>query len=387
MAGLAPAATGVDPDRGRRRSWHEHWLGVRNRLIGSPRFQRWAAGFPLTRPIAARRTRALFDLVAGFVYSQVLSACVGLDLFRILAPGPQSIPALATRLALGEPAAERLLKAAAALDLVERLKDGRYGLGQLGAALLGNPAVTAMIAHHTMLYADLADPIALLRGELAAPQLAPFWPYANSADPAAVAPDRVRAYSALMAQSQALVAGEILDAYPLGRHRCLLDIGGGEGVFLTVAGTRTPGLRLMLFDLPAVVERAPARLAAAGLAERATVSGGNFFEGPLPPGADVISLVRVLHDHDDAAALAILQRARAALPADGRLLIAEPMSGTAGAAPAGDAYFGFYLAAMGSGRPRTPDELSDLLRRAGFRAARLLATRTPLVVRVMLACI
>ena len=44
-------------------------------------FQRFAASFALTRPIARRRAGALFDLCAGFVYSQILFACVRLKLF------------------------------------------------------------------------------------------------------------------------------------------------------------------------------------------------------------------------------------------------------------------------------------------------------------------
>jgi demethylspheroidene O-methyltransferase len=354
-------------------------------LIASRRFQRWAAGFPLTRPLARRRARALFDLVAGFVYSQVLAACVRLNLFEVLRDGPLTVPALANRLMLTEAAVERLLKAAASLDLAERMSDGRYALGHLGAALLGNPAVAAMVEHHAMLYADLADPVALLRGELAESRLAAFWTYARRDDPAAAASESVHAYSVLMAKSQALVASEVLDAYPLAGHRRLLDIGGGEGVFLTEAGARSSRLELMLFDLPAVARRASARFDAAGLANRATVHDGSFLIDPLPEGADVASLIRVLHDHDDPAALTILRRAHAALPRGGVLLVAEPMSGTPGAEPIGDAYFGFYLAAMGSGRPRTPAELSDLLRQAGFGDIRLLPTRTPLVVRLLVA--
>ena len=65
---------------------------------------------------------------------------------------------LARRVGLGDEAAVRLLKAAAALDLTEALPDGRYALGQLGAALRGNPGLAAMIEHHAMLYADLSDP-------------------------------------------------------------------------------------------------------------------------------------------------------------------------------------------------------------------------------------
>ena len=60
------------------RTLGDRWFGVRDFLLSSRRFQRFAAAFPLTRPIARRRAAALFDLCAGFVYSQVLVACVRL---------------------------------------------------------------------------------------------------------------------------------------------------------------------------------------------------------------------------------------------------------------------------------------------------------------------
>ncbi len=355
----------------------ERWLHFRNRLIANPGFQRWAARFPLTRPIARRRARALFDLVAGFVYSQVLSACVRLLVFDALAEGPQTVASLAPRFGLTEDAAGRLLKAASALDLAEQLPDGRFALGHLGAALRGNPSLSAMISHHALLYADLADPVALLRGELAAPQLAAFWAYAKNPGADAIPPAQVAEYSALMGQTQALVAGEVLDAYPMRKHRCLLDIGGGEGAFLRAAGARFPHLRRMLFDLPAVT----ARVTESGI----SLHPGSFFADPLPQGADIATLVRVLHDHDDAAARAILHRARAALPPGGVLLVAEPMAATKGAAPMGEAYFGFYLAAMGSGRPRTAPELTGMLREAGFQRIRAIPTATPLVTSLLAA--
>lgn len=368
-----------------RPSWRDRWLSARDRLLASPRFQHWAAAFPLTRPIAHRRARALFDLCAGFVYAQVLLACVQLRLFEILAEGPQTGPVLAGRLGLSPEAAQRLLLAAVSLELVEHRGQGRFGLGQLGAAFLGNPGVAAMVEHHTLLYGDLRDPVALLRGERAGTDLGRYWAYASTGRPAALASEQVAAYSALMSASQPLVAGDILDAYPLDRHRCLLDVGGGEGAFLAAAAARAPELRLMLFDLPPVVERGLARLAAAGLAGRTAVFGGDFSADPLPQGADVVSLVRVAHDHDDRVVLALLQAARRALPDDGVLLLAEPMSGTAGALPIGDAYFGFYLLAMGSGRPRTPEDLRFMLGTAGFSRVQLVPTRRPLLTRLLVA--
>lgn len=382
MAAVPPVPVMADHPPWPRRGWREVWLTFRNRLIANPRFHRWAGDFPLTRGVARRNVAELFDLVAGFVYSQILSACVSLDLFGHLAEGPATIGALAPRLGLTEPAAERLLKAAAALKLTERLTDGRFALGPLGAALRGNPAVQAMIEHHALLYADLADPVALLRGEAISRSLSEFWAYTRERDPSA---ERVSAYSTLMAESQALVAGDILDAYPIGRHRHLLDIGGGDGVFLSEAARRAPHLTVSLFDLPAVASRAGERFGAAGLSGRAHLRPGNFLTDPLPGGADVMSLVRVLHDHDDAVVHTILSKARSALGPGGVLIVAEPMSDTPGALPAGDAYFGFYLAAMGRGRPRGADELSAMIKQAGFGRVKPVPTRFPLLVRLLVA--
>jgi demethylspheroidene O-methyltransferase len=61
------------------------------------------------------------------------------------------------------------------------------------------------------------------------------------------------------------------------------------------------------------------------------------------------------------------------------------MSDTPGAEPIGEAYFGFYLLAMGSGRPRTPGELISMLRAVGFRQVRLRPTRRPLLTRLLVA--
>lgn len=384
---LGARAGDLSPQSLRQPGLRDRWLALRNRLLASPGFQRWAAAFPFTRPIARRRARDLFDLCAGFVYSQVLYACIDLNLFDRLAAGPRLASDLAPLLDLPEAGALRLLKAAETLGLVERAGGGRFALGELGAALLGNPGVAEMVRHHAMLYRDLADPVALLKGTRGPTDLGSYWAYAGERRPDGLNGDRTRAYSDLMGVSQALIAGDVLDAYPLARHRRLLDIGGGNGAFLSAAGTRWPDLNLTLFDLPPVAEQARARFEREGLAHRAEAVGGDLFADPLPRGADCCSLVRVTHDHDDAPALAILKAARAALAPGGVLILAEPMSDTRGAEPIGEAYFGFYLLAMGSGRPRTPSELIAMLHTAGFSRARLRPTRRPLLTRLIVATV
>jgi demethylspheroidene O-methyltransferase len=364
----------------------DRWCDWRNARVADPAFQARAAAFALTRPVVRRQAGELFDLMAGFVYSQVLLACVRLKLFDRLAAGPRPLAELARDTGLTPAMAERLCAAAAALELLDARGEA-YALGRLGAPLVGNEALAAMIEHHATLYADLADPVALLRGP-GRSAMAGYWPYAalDAAEPvASLPPERVAEYSRLMSASQPLVAREVLAAYDFGRHRCLLDVGGGEGRFLAAVARQAPSLPLMLFDLPAVADRAQAALAAAGLAGRTQVHGGDFFNDELPQGADVVSLIRVAFDHPDERVLRLLRNVRRALPDDGCVLLAEPMAGVAGAEAMGDAYFGFYLLAMGHGRPRSADQLSALLVAAGFVDVRPLRLNLPLQTGLLVA--
>ncbi len=357
----------------------------RDATVARPEFRAWATRFPLTRPIARRRSRALFDLCAGFVYAQVLHACVELRLFDILANGPQGLPELAAVFRMAPDRAERLLGAAVSLKLVAR-RGNRFALGPLGAAMVGNTAVTEMVRHHAMLYADLADPVRLLReGAGTATQLAAYWPYAAQARPEELGRERVGDYTALMAASQPMVAAEVLDAFDVRRCRCLLDVGGGDGGFLAAALARAPGLRGMVFDLPAVAGLAEARFARLGLTGRATCVPGDMHRDALPTGADLISLVRVAHDHDDARVLALFRAIHHTLPPGGTFLLAEPMAGMAGAERIGEAYFAFYLLALGSGQARSPARLAAMLAEAGFTRIRASNTANPLIANVLVA--
>lgn len=359
----------------------------RNRLIAAPRFQSWASRFPLTRGIARAEGEALFDLVAGFVHSQVLLALVEFDLPAELLETPRPAEALAVRHGVPEQRMAALLDAGVALKLLERLRDGRYRTAQRGAALLGVPGLCEMIRHHGAFYRDMGDPLAVLRGE-ADTELARFWPYVFGAA-GAVDPEITARYSALMEESQGLVAEETLRIVSLRGLRRLMDVGGGTGAFLRAAGRAAPALDLQLFDLPPVVEVARRRFAEEGFAmgagSRVTLCAGSFRDDPLPPGADAISLVRVLYDHEDATVTTLLGKAFAALPPGGRLIVSEPMAGGARPQRAADVYFAFYCMAMRTGRVRSQSEIARRLAAAGFTGIATPATRRPFLTSVVTA--
>lgn len=66
-------------------------------------------------------------------------------------------------------------------------------------------------------------------------------------------------------------------------------------------------------------------------------------------------------------------------------MIAEPMARAPGAEGMGEAFFGMYLWAMGSGRARSAEELSAMLRTAGFRRTRFVSTPQPVNASIIVA--
>jgi demethylspheroidene O-methyltransferase len=353
------------------------------RLAAKPWFQHWAARLPGLRGKTRSEGAALFDLVQGFVASQALRAVVELRLLHRLMDGPQAPEGLGAQTGVPANRMALLCQAASALGLMRRLKDGRFGITTRGAALLGVPGLESMIAHHDVLYRDMADPVALLRGEVET-ELAQFWPYVFGAA-AAEDPTTAHRYSKLMADSQALVANDALAAAPLKGVARLMDVGGGSGAFAEAAARATPGLQVTLFDLPPVVEAARQRLSGSDVADRIGVHGGSFRDDDLPHGHDAISLIRVLYDHQDDTVRGLLARVHAALPPGGRLLVAEPMSGGATPERAGDVYFAFYCLAMGTGTVRSADRISALLSEVGFDSIAKSRPARPYVTSVVTA--
>ncbi|SDE20822.1 methyltransferase [Limimaricola pyoseonensis] len=356
------------------------WPGF-HRLLATPGFQSFVERVPLLRRIARRDGTALFDLVQGFVAAQVLSALVERGVLAALLDGPRGAEDLARAQGLRPDRMAVLLQAGAALKLLRRRRDGRYGLARRGAATLGVPGLAEMLRHHRLFYADMADPQALLSGD-APTRVSRHWSYLASDEPD---PAEAAAYSRLMARTQALVAEDTLRLAPLDGVRALLDVGGGSGAFLAAAAARHPALRLMLLDLPPVLPAARARFERLGLGARTALHPGSFRDGPLPAGADAISLVRVLYDHDDATARRLIAKARAALPPGGRLVISEPMSGGDRPARAADVYFAFYTLAMRSGRVRSSAEIAAMCREAGFATVRAPRPLRPFVTSVVIA--
>ncbi|MGW6445847.1 methyltransferase [Lentzea sp. NPDC055074] len=113
---------------------------------------------------------------------------------------------------------------------------------------------------------------------------------------------------------------QVVAAFDWARFGTLVDVGGGHGSLLAAILHANPGMRGHLVDLEETAAGARELFRSEGLADRAEVTGGSFFD-PLPTG-DACLLFDVLHDWDDEHAHRIL--ARCAQASD-RVLVVESL--------------------------------------------------------------
>jgi hypothetical protein len=141
--------------------------------------------------------------------------------------------------------------------------------------------------------------------------------------------------------------------------RTIVDVGGGTGALLASLLRRHPRARGILVDLPGTVARAAETMKEAGVAGRVKAEGQSFFD-PLPPGADLYVLNKVLNDWPDEPTVAILRRCAQAARPDGSIAVL-------GGVAADDAprSLGIDMLVAG-GKTSTLTQFTELARRAGL---------------------
>ena len=116
---MSPSTASPAATASATQSWRQQLDARLDRWLTSPQLYRWALGNPLGRWITRRRANALFEVMAGFVHSQVLLACVRLGLFEAVLAQPRTLAELARLTGLDSSGLQRLLDSALSLRLLE----------------------------------------------------------------------------------------------------------------------------------------------------------------------------------------------------------------------------------------------------------------------------
>jgi SAM-dependent methyltransferase len=190
-------------------------------------------------------------------------------------------------------------------------------------------------------------------------------------------PEAAAVFNGAMTSISAREARAASNAYDFKGVRVLMDVAGGHGVLLATILRRHKKMRGILFDLPHVASGAAATFDRAGITGRVRIETGDFFR-ELPPGADAIIMKHILHDWDDDSAKRILQACHRALGPRGKVLIVDPVVPPGNIPHYGKLLDLEMLVLTPRGRERTKTEFAKLLRGAGFRLSRVVATEGPL---------
>lgn len=167
-----------------------------------------------------------------------------------------------------------------------------------------------------------------------------------------------------------------LDAYPFESCRTIVDVGGGHGAILRSILKQHPGAHGTLAEMPSLLPAANAAITRDGLADRCGTVACNFFES-VPAGADLYFMKNIVHDWADEPALRLLNNIRAAIPAHGKLLLAEAVLDDS-PAPHFGKFIDIEMIAFVGGRERTAVEFGELLHAAGFLLQAVIPTKSPL---------
>lgn len=341
---------------------------------------------PLPRPGLADRA-ALFSVLTGGWLAQACYALAKLGVPDQLADGPRSVDELAAECGADLRALHRTLSALAAAGLMLRTAPRTFALTPVTRLLCSDVKRSSRdtaVMFGEEVHGAFGGILHTLRtGRPSFPELhgTAFYDYLGDR------PQAAATFHAAMGTAAVPAALAHCDLDGLGT---LVDVGGGEGGLLAAVLSRRPAARGVLVELPETIGHARNRLAAAGCADRVDFVPGSFFDADtVPPGADVYALSRVLHNWDDAEAVAILRRVREAIPPGGRLLVlerledsadlepqssppAEPTSRPARPArPAGSfeaqaKLIDLLMLVMVDGHDRTLEEYRSLLTDAGF---------------------
>jgi hypothetical protein len=318
----------------------------------------------------------LLNMIWGIHISRCVYAVAELGIADLLAEGPQSSQQLATATAAHEPSLYRVLRAVAALGVLEEHDARRFSLTLVGERLrigatvgMRSWAVFTEAVGGVRPFAHMLETIRTgTPGRQIESGVGLFEFLTDNPEAAAL-------FDAAMAERTAAYAPSVAGAFDFSDVRTVTDLGGGNGTLLAEILRRHRHLTGVLFETPPVAARAEAVLAANDLTDRCRVLAGDFFQSV--PGADCYLLANVLHDWDDTRSINILRNCRQAMLSAGRVLIVERLIPADGSDPLPTLLSDINMLVFTGGRERTNAEYGALLQAAALQLTRIVPVAFP----------
>lgn len=325
----------------------------------------------------AKSVVELFGLINGFEVSQAIHIAATLGIADLLRWGPRRVSDLAAATSTDPGALYRLLRALAAIGIFAEGDERLFSLTPLAACLRSDAdyplrgwAVLIGQSSFWQSWGHLDYSIRTGKNAFIDLHHQDVWDYR------AQNPSIGQIFDQAMTDLSRGITEAIVGAFDFRAYGRIVDVGGGQGALLATLLPLHPRGRGILFDHASVVARADSVLSKAGISDRCTIIGGDFFKA-VPAGGDLYLLKAIIHDWEDAEAGVILRNIHRAMPPDARILIIERLLAPANQGP--EAKFSdLNMMVHPGGRERDRAEYTALLESSGFRLNRVIETGTRL---------
>jgi predicted O-methyltransferase YrrM len=322
----------------------------------------------------------IFEIFRGNYAMELLTAGVAhFGLFDALANGPLPASELQQRTGLAERPFVVLLTGLKALGLLTEL-NGRVE--------------TTPVAREHLAPGQPLDVSDYIRMGAQSPGVLALVERMRSNKPAGVAKDDPRAafifrdglesameedasarhFTLMLAGRAKNIAPVLAERVDLSQAGCLLDVGGGTGLYAIAFLQRYPQLRAIVYDRPAVLKVATQFAEQYGVADRLSCIAGDMFADELPTGCDTILLSNVLHDWGVPECQRLVARCADALPRGGRLLVHDAFLHDDLSGPLYPALFSVALLVMTEGRNYSGAEYRGWMEGAGLATGEIQPT-------------
>lgn len=260
-------------------------------------------------------------IVFGYAVNQIAGSTARLGIPDLIGDSARTADELAAETGTEPQRLYRLLRAASAIGVLRSVHGGRFELTSTGRPFRSDSPWQASL--HSTMHSHPAVWQAWGALEDCVRAGKPAFDLVNGTGVFSYLerdPTLANYFHATMATGTAIQIPAILINYDFSDFSHIVDVGGGNGTFLSAILAANKNARGTLFDMAGVLAEAPRILAAAGVADRCEVTAGDFFES-VPDGADAYLLKSTLHDWDDESCIRILANCRKAIALNGKVVV------------------------------------------------------------------
>ncbi|MFO7558334.1 MAG: methyltransferase [Desulfobacterales bacterium] len=311
----------------------------------------------------------LLKLSGSYWESCTLHAAVKLDVFSVVSDEHLTSGEIIQKTGGTRRSMETLLNALVAMKLMEK-SDNMYSNTEFGERFLSKSSAGYLghiISHHHHLVESWA------RLDEAVLEAKPVRSRASFSD------DRKReSFLMGMFNLAMAIAPVLVKQVDLSDRSCLLDLGGGPGTYAIHFCLHNPGLKAVVYDLPATRTFAEKIIRQFDLAGRIDFWDGDFLTKGIEGEFDVAWLSHILHGEGPDDCLKILKKTVSALKPGGMILIHEFILDNSMDAPLFPALFSLnMLLGTLNGRAYSEEQLFKMLEDAGAHDARRISFQGP----------